>query len=117
MHALSFDSPALDAAHTGGLTTDQRGLPRPIDDPNIANAEGDPNLRLTRMEKRGGDISLSFNSMLGKTCRVAAADELPAAAWNVLTNKVPGTGGGFQALDGGAASLPQRYYRAVMLAP
>ena len=37
-HALRFDSPALDAGHSGGLTTDQRGLPRPIDDPNTPNA-------------------------------------------------------------------------------
>ena len=55
---LRFDSPAIDAGHSGGLTTDQRGLPRPIDDPNTPNAEGgdgsdigayegDPNLRIT----------------------------------------------------------------------
>ena len=77
-HALRFDSPALDAGHSGGLTTDQRGLPRPIDDPNTPNAEGgdgsdigayeaDPTLRMTGMAKSGPDIWLSFNSLFGRT--------------------------------------------------
>jgi len=52
---------------------------------------------------------------LGRTCRVETTDELPPATWNVLTNDVPGTGGQFQVLDGGAASLPQRYYRTVLI--
>ncbi len=124
-HALRFDSPALDAGHSGGLTTDQRGLPRPIDSPDIANAEGgdgsdigayegDPNLRITGYGKTGGDIWLSFNSILGRTYRVESTDQLPPI-WNELTNGVIGTGGRFQALDGGAASLPQRFYRTVLL--
>lgn len=70
-HALRFDSPAIDAGNSGGLATDQRGLPRPIDDPNTPNAEGgdgsdigpyeaDPNLRITSIGKAGGDIRLAF---------------------------------------------------------
>jgi PKD repeat protein len=40
--ALLAGSPAIDQGHSGGLTTDQRGLPRPIDDPNTPNApDGD----------------------------------------------------------------------------
>ena len=53
--------------------------------------------------------------MWGKSYRVETTDELPPVTWNVLTNDVPGTGGRFQALDTGAASLPQRYYRTVQL--
>jgi hypothetical protein len=126
-HALRFDSPAIDAGNSGGLTTDQRGFPRPIDDPNIPNAQGgdgsdigayetDPSLRLTGLGKTGGDIWLSFNSMFGRTYRVESTDELPPT-WNVLTNGVPGTGGRFQVIDGSAASLPQRFYRTVLLLP
>ena len=103
------------------LTTDRRGLPRPIGDPNITNAEGgdgcdigayeaDPNLRVTGIGKTGGDVCLSFNSMLGKTYRVESTDEQPPATWNELTNNVPGTGGRIQALDVGAATLPKRFY-------
>jgi hypothetical protein len=66
-HALRFDSPALDAGHSGGLTTDQRGLPRPIDNPNTPNVDGgdgsdigayeaDPNLRIMAIEQLGDDI-------------------------------------------------------------
>jgi hypothetical protein len=103
----------------------KRGNPQPIDDPNIANADGgdgsnigayeaDPNMRINAFEKTGGDIWLSFNSMLGRTYRVESTDELPPT-WSVLTNNVIGTGGRFQAIDGGAASLPKRFYRTVQL--
>ena len=53
--------------------------------------------------------------MWGRTYRVETTDELPPAIWNVLTNNVPGTGGRFQALDVGAATLPKRFYRTVPL--
>jgi hypothetical protein len=53
---------------------------------------------------------------LGRTYRVESTDDLPPT-WNVLTNGVIGTGGRFQALDGGAASLPRRFYRSVLLLP
>jgi hypothetical protein len=125
LRALRFDSPAIDAGHSGGLTTDQRGLPRPIDDPNVANAEGgdgsdigayeaDPNLRVTRVAKVGGDIRMQFNSLLGRNYRVESEDAI-TGPWNVLSNDIPGTGSGLQAVDAGAANLPQRFYRAVQL--
>jgi len=124
-HALRFDSPAIDAGHSGGLTTDQRGLPRPIDDLDVANAvdgdgsdigayEADPNLLITAMEKAGPDIRMRFNTLFGKTYRVEFADEV-TGAWNVLSNNITGTGSRVQALDMGAASLPQRFYRGVLL--
>ena len=37
-HALLPGSPAIDAGRSVGLTTDQRGAPRPVDDPAIPNA-------------------------------------------------------------------------------
>ncbi len=39
-HALRADSPAVDRATSFGLTTDQRGLPRPSDFPDVSNKEG-----------------------------------------------------------------------------
>ena len=126
-HALRFDSPALDAGHSGGLTTDQRGLPRPIDEPNTSNADGgdgsdigayeaDPNLRLATPEKVGPDIRLRFNTVLGRTYQVESKDEI-TGLWNVLSNNITGDGSAKQALDTGAASLPRRFYRGVMLLP
>jgi CSLREA domain-containing protein len=38
-HALLPGSPAIDAGSCSGATTDQRGWPRPIDVPHIANAD------------------------------------------------------------------------------
>jgi hypothetical protein len=35
----------------------------------------------------------------------------------MLSNNIPGTGSGLQGVDTGAANLPQRFYRAVMLLP
>jgi CSLREA domain-containing protein len=39
-HALGSGSPALDKGNSSGLKIDQRGLPRPSDDPSIANVSG-----------------------------------------------------------------------------
>ena len=39
-HALLFGSPAIDQGNSFGLTTDQRGSARPVDNPSIINATG-----------------------------------------------------------------------------
>ncbi len=39
-HALLTGSPAIDKGNSFGLTTDQRGLTRPVDNPGITNATG-----------------------------------------------------------------------------
>ena len=39
-HALLGNSVALERGNSSGSTTDQRGLPRPVDSPKIANADG-----------------------------------------------------------------------------
>lgn len=126
-HALRFDSPALDAGHSGGLTTDQRGLPRPIDDPNLANPEGgdgsdigayeaDPNLRIMAIEKIGADIRLRFNTVFGRSYFLENEDGL-AGPWSVMATNIIGDGSSVQAIDAGAASLPHRFYRAVLPFP
>lgn len=121
---MRFDSPALDAGHSGGLTTDQRGLPRPIDDQNTSNIAGgdgsdigayeaDPRLCIS-MAKRGEDIGLGFNSILGRTYRLDNTTDL-TQPWKPLITEVPGTGGPVQTIDVGGAVFPQRFYRAVQL--
>lgn len=124
-HALRFDSPAIDAGRSSGLTMDQRGLPRVIDDPGAPNAEGgdgsdigafeaDPLLRFTSIKKSGGNVELTFSSMFDRYYRLEWASDL-AGPWNVLTNGVPGTGSYLQALDAGGATEPKRFYRGVLL--
>lgn len=39
-HALLSGSTAIDGGHSSGSSTDQRGLPRPVDDPGLPNATG-----------------------------------------------------------------------------
>ena len=39
-HALLPGSTAIDGGHSSGSSTDQRGLPRPVDDPGLPNATG-----------------------------------------------------------------------------
>lgn len=117
---LRFDSP--DAGHSGSLTTDQRGLPRPIDDPNLANAadgdgsdiganEADPNLRLTAIARQGNDILLNFTAVFGRNYEIDSENNLDGS-WTVVTNNIPGSGGVMPAVDAGGASQPQRFYRA-----
>jgi len=121
-HALRFDSPALDAGNSGGLTTDQRGLPRPIGTPAVAGGDGsdigayeaDPNLRILALEKVGSDIRLRFNTMLGRNYRLDSEDNLNNS-WTVLSNNITGDGSAKQAQDAGAANLPRRFYRGVLL--
>jgi predicted outer membrane repeat protein len=124
-HALRFDSPALDAGHSGNLVADQRGRPRPIDDPAKSDASGgdgcdigayeaDPELRFMFIEKSGADIRLQFNTVLGRNYRLERKDNLDNS-WSTVSNNLPGTGGTVPLLDSGAAGEPRRFYRAVQL--
>ena len=125
-HALRFDSPAIDAGHSGGLTTDQRGLLRPIDDPTTPNADGgdgsdigayeaDPNLRILAIEKADADIRLRFNTLFGLTYAVERTDSLvPPAVWTPVLGAevVAGSGGTATVIDPAGGGAPQRFYRA-----
>ena len=117
-HALRFDSPALDAGNSGGLTTDQRGQPRPMGAPQVGGGDGsdigayeaDTNLRILSLENLNQNLWLRFNTVYGRTYCIESADRL-AGPWNVLTNGVPGTG----ALWHDAVSdtsAPQQFFRA-----
>ena len=126
-HALRFDSPAIDAGHSGGATTDQRGLPRPIDDPNISNAgggdgcdigayESDPILKATGIEAAGREVRLGFNSVLGRNYRLESVGDLDNS-WTTLSNNIAGTGSANQTVNAGAISLPRQFYRVKLLLP
>lgn len=112
-------------SYRGGRILLGRGLPRPIDNSSLPNADGsvggdigafeaDPTLRLTSIQKVGADIRLTLSSMLGRTYRVESADTLPRT-WNTVTNNLLATGSALQALDAGGATPPQRFYRVLRL--
>src|SRR5664280_123917 len=121
-HALRYDSPALNAGNSGGLTTDQRGFPRPLgtaavsggDGSDIGAYEADPNLRLTAIAMAGNDILLNFTTVFGRNYEIDSANNLNGS-WTMVTNNVAGSGGVMQAVDAGGASKPQRFYRAAQL--
>lgn len=124
-HALRFDSPAIDAGHSGGATTDQRGLPRPIDDTNAPNAgggdgcdigayEADPILKVTGFEITGMEVRIGFNSLLGRNYRLEAELELDDS-WSTLSNNISGSGSALHSLNVGLTNLPRQFYRMVLL--
>ncbi|MDQ3813230.1 MAG: hypothetical protein M3347_04685, partial [Armatimonadota bacterium] len=64
-HALQLGSPALEAGiFVNGLTTDQRGLTRPVDFPGLANASGSNGSDIGAFEAQASDLggTLQFSS-------------------------------------------------------
>jgi hypothetical protein len=124
-HALRFDSPAIDAGHSGGATADQRGLPRPIDDPNTPNAdsgdgcdigayEADPILKVTGFEAAGAEIRVGFNSVLGRNYTLESEGNLDNS-WTPVSNNIAGTGSAVQTVNAGMSNLPWQFYRVMLL--
>ncbi len=124
-HALRFDSPAIDAGHSGGGAIDQRGLPRPVDDPSTPNAgggdggdigayESDPILEVTEFAAAGTEVRVSFNSVLGRNYRLESEGNLDNS-WSTLSNNIAGTGSASQTLKAGLGNLPRQFFRAVLL--
>ena len=117
--APSPNSPAIDKGNSSGLTTDQRGAPRPFDFPSIANASGgdgsdigafelgSPLLSITSIPPNVivswpsfyGDFSLESVTMLSGANNWSSVGNVPAAIgarYNV-TNVTP-TGNTFYRL-------------------
>ena len=119
-HALLPGSPAIDRGSSGGLTTDQRGQPRPVrfpaclspgDGSDIGAYEADPILRLTAIAKSGDDILLNFTAVFGRNNEIDSENNLNGS-WTMVTHNVAGSGGVMQAVDAGEANQRQRFYRA-----
>ena len=99
--ALRAGSPAIDKGYSPSLATDQRGLPRRMDDVNITDlADGtdigafevDPNFRIVHLKRTGNDVALSLMTVLGRNYDVEYTNELASGTWTVFTNNVPGNG-------------------------
>jgi hypothetical protein len=124
-HALRFDSPAIDAGHSVGATTDQRGLPRPVDDPNTPNADGgngcdigayeaDPILKVMGFEIAGAEVRVGFNSVLGRNYKLESEGNLDNS-WMTLSNNIAGSGSANQTVNADLSTVPQQFYRVVLL--
>jgi predicted outer membrane repeat protein len=117
-------SPAIDRGNNFGLTTDQRGFARALDDPTAPNADGgtdagafevDPNFRLVDVRRSGSDVALSLLTVLGKNYRVDYTNELGSGAWALLTNNAPGNGYLLWVTNYGGATQASRFYRGQRL--
>ncbi len=99
-HALLDGSPALDKGKALGLTTDQRGITRPYDDPAIANASGGDGSDIGAFEQRPAalpklninDVTVAEGSGANSTATFTVT--LSAASTQTVTvgfNSVNGT--------------------------
>jgi hypothetical protein len=96
-----------------------------LDDPTIPNATcGDGTdigafelfeLRITSVEKLGGDLRLSFTSMSGKNYEVQSRGDLGLGTWAPIAGTIPGNGGIAQATVTNAFTEPQEFYRIQQL--
>ncbi|HEX7317620.1 MAG TPA: Calx-beta domain-containing protein [Pyrinomonadaceae bacterium] len=82
-HALLPNSPAIDAGDGGGLTTDQRGLARPVDNASAANASDGSDI---------GAYEVQSPSPAGQF-RFSASTYTAAEAGGAVTITVTRTGG------------------------
>src|SRR5439155_15908243 len=71
---------------------------------------------ITAISMSGQNVLISFLSKAGKFYRVEYADQLPASAWLIAADFVPGTGNIVQAVHTGGAGRPSRFYRIKQLA-
>ena len=119
-HALLPGSPAIDAGHSGGLATDQRGHPRTIDFPAIPNAAGGDGSdigafelenRITTLERVGADVRVTFITTTNQIYRIEYSPVLPASNWTALPDIVTGINGSMSVTNFGAASQARRFYR------
>jgi len=73
-------------------------------------------LCITSTAQSGSDVTLAFDSILGKTYQIEYNDVFPTYSWTALRSPVAGTGSSVQVLDSGGASLTTRLDR-VQIAP
>lgn len=121
-HALLTGSPAIDAGNSGGLLTDQRGQPRTVDNPAVANATGgdgtdigafeaDPVLRFTEARADGSHFVVRFTTAFDKNYGLQWKSNLPGATWVTLPGRYSGSGGIISVTNFGAIGPAQQFYR------
>jgi hypothetical protein len=121
-HALLSGSPAIDAGAHTAVSFDQRGEPRPVDNPAVPNASGgdgsdigalevDPVLRCTSVQRQGNDILVKVTSVSDGAYTIQYRSNANAGVWTTLTGSVSGSGGIITVTNAGAGVFPQRVYR------
>jgi predicted outer membrane repeat protein len=131
--ALRATSPAIDHGKSNTISSssnDERGEPRPFDDPNVANASGgdasdigayEADVRLISEQRVGNDLTFTFMTIVDHTYEVQGRTSLTSGLWSTVsgTNPPPpiaGTGGPVQVTIPNALIAPGGgFYRAHQL--
>jgi len=132
-HALLPGSPATDHGKSFGAATDQRGFPRSVEDPCVANASGGDGsdigafevqqkcrpvaFRVTAIKRiwSGDDLRLSYTTVLASNYVVQARSNLVSGSWASLPGTNVGIGVAMQSIVTNAIAAPQGYYRIQQL--
>ena len=105
--ALQSGSPAIDHGRRDTIaalaaSTDQRGEPRPYDDPGVTNAAGgdgsdigayEADLRMLSITRASSVTTLSFSTVLGRTYQLQDSTNLAPNGWMNTGGLIAGTGG------------------------
>jgi len=121
-HALLAGSPAIDGGASSFVSFDQRGEPRPVDDPAVPNGVGgdasdigafevNPFLRCTGVERHGNDIVVKVTSVSDGAYGIQYRTNAESGTWITLPGYVAGSGGIISIIETNAGSLLQRVYR------
>ncbi len=121
--ALQANSPAIDKGKMFSATSDQRGEPRPFNDPNKPNAAGgdgsdigayEADLRLVNFTRMTNDLQLTFTTIVGKNYQLQSVSSLATANWSSFGSIVPGSGGVLSLPAPGAFAQPApKFFRAL----
>lgn len=116
-HALRFNSPALDSGSSSGLATDQRGIARPVDSPEVANVEGGDGSDIGAYEVNPSTqmsiytaVEIEFGTTFGRTYRVESSTDM--VTWSQVESGIVGTGGPVARLYT-TRTIPKRFFQAV----
>ncbi|MFL6515241.1 MAG: choice-of-anchor Q domain-containing protein [Chthoniobacterales bacterium] len=118
--ALQANSPAIDKGKVFGSGTDQRGEPRPFNDPGVPNAvNGDgsdigayeADLRLTSLARVSNNLQLNFTTIVGKSYQLQSRPSLVMGGWNGVGGALAGNGGIEGSTATNAFSSAVQFYR------
>ena len=126
--ALQAGSPAIDQGKRNTISAsdhDQRGEPRPFDDPAVANASGgdgsdigayEADVRITAQDRLVNDLRLTFTTTLGHNYEVQSTLDLILGPWTTVPGTLSvGTGGIVQVTITNALIPPKVFYRVHQL--
>jgi hypothetical protein len=124
---LQANSPAIDkgkrnAVAALGAAVDQRGEPRPFNDPNVANAVGgdgsdigayEADLRQTALARIVVSLRFNFTTIVAKSYQLQSRASLLAGEWGSFGEIISGNGGVSQLTATGALSNQVQFYRVL----